>query len=45
MFNINLEGMLEVLPNAGFGWLGIFIVTLIIIFVIWLLDVVTRKKK
>ena len=36
---------LEVLPKIGIGWLGIFIVTLIIIALLWLLEIVTRKNK
>ena len=35
---------LEVLPKAVLGWLGIFIVTIIIILVLWLLDKLTQKK-
>ena len=36
---------LEVLPKIGVGWLGIFIVTLIIIGLLWLLEKATQKKK
>lgn len=40
----NFELFLEVLPKAGIGWLGIFVVTIIIIALLWLLDFATRKK-
>jgi len=36
---------LEVLPKISFGWLGIFIVTIIIIALLWLLEKATQKKK
>ncbi|MBQ8814275.1 MAG: hypothetical protein IJZ85_07265 [Lachnospiraceae bacterium] len=39
-----LELLLEVLPKIGFGWLGIFIVTIIIIALLWLLEKATQKK-
>ena len=39
-----LELLLELLPKIGFGWLGIFIVTIIIIALLWLLEKVTQKK-
>ena len=38
------ELLLEVLPKAGIGWLGIFIVTIIIIALLWALEAVTKKK-
>ena len=40
-----LELLLELLPKIGFGWLGIFIVTIIIIALLWVLEKVTQKKK
>ena len=43
-FAARLELLLEVLPKIGFGWLGIFIVTIIIIALLWLLEKVTQKK-
>ena len=39
-----LDLLLKVLPKIGFGWLGIFIVTIIIIAFIWVLQKVTQKK-
>ena len=39
-----LELFLEVLPKIAFGWVGIFIVTLIIIGLLWLLEKATQKK-
>jgi len=35
---MNLELFLQVLPKAGLGWLGVFIVTLLIIVVVELLE-------
>ena len=43
-FAARLQLLLEVLPKIGFGWLGIFIVTIIIIALLWLLEKVTQKK-
>ena len=43
-FAARLELLLEVLPKIGFGWLGIFIVTIIIIALLWVLEKVTQKK-
>ena len=42
MFKFNVEGLLEVLPKAGQGWLGVFTVTIVIIAAVWLLDKLTR---
>jgi len=39
-----LELLLELLPKIVFGWLGIFIVTIIIIALLWVLEKVTQKK-
>lgn len=39
-----LELFLEILPKAGIGWLGIFIVTIIIIALLWALEKLTKKK-
>ena len=39
-----LELLLEVLPKIGFGWLGVFIVTIIIVALIWVLQKLTQKK-
>ena len=41
----NIKAMLEVFPNAMIGWLGVFIVTGVIIATTWLLDAVTTKRK
>lgn len=38
---MNLELFLEVLPNMGLGWLGVFVVTLIIIAAVELLEFLT----
>ena len=43
-FQFRPDLMLEVLPIMGIGMLGIFIVTGIIIGVVALLNVLTRKK-
>ena len=43
-FQFRPDLMLEVLPVMGIGMLGIFIVTGIIIGVVALLNVLTRKK-
>lgn len=37
--------MLEILPKAMIGWLGVFIVTAVIILCVWLLNFFSGKKK
>lgn len=41
----NLDLFLQVLPKAGLGWLGVFVVTLLIVVVVDLLERFTGKKK
>jgi len=41
---INPQAMLAALPDALIGWLGIFVVTGVIIACTWLLDTLTMKK-
>lgn len=43
--NFNVDGLLAVLPKAGQGWLGVFIVTVAVILCIWILNAVTSGKK
>ena len=42
---MNFKAFLDVLPYAAEGWLGIFIVTAVIMFCIWLLNKLTSGKK
>ncbi len=42
-FGIHLDAMLEALPKALIGWLGVFIVTAVIILCVWLLNKFTNK--
>ncbi len=39
-----IDLLLKYLPKIGFGWLGVFIVTIIIVALIWVLQKVTQKK-
>jgi len=42
-FNFNVAAMVEAIPDALVGWLGVFAVTAVIIVVTWLLDTLTMK--
>ncbi len=35
---VDFESMADVLPKAGYGWLGVFVVTLVIIGAVYLLN-------
>ncbi len=39
---MNFEGLLEVLPMAGEGWLGVFAVTAVIIATVMILNKFTK---
>jgi len=41
---LNLESMTDILPKAGYGWLGVFIVTAVIVAAVYLLNAVGSKK-
>ena len=43
--NINVDAFLAILPQALLGWAGVFIVTIVVIFSIWLLNRITSRKK
>ncbi len=40
---INIQNFLDALPNIGLGYGGIFVVTAIIVGVVWLLNTVPEK--
>ena len=42
---IEMQGMAQVLPKAGLGWLGVFAVTIIIVAAVELLEHFTNRKK
>ena len=42
---MNTALFLQVLPKAGLGWLGVFVVTLIIVVAVELLEYFTGNKK
>lgn len=44
-FEISIEKFMDALPIMGKGMLGIFLVTLVIVGVVYLLNVATRPKK
>ena len=44
-FAANFQAMLEIFPDAMIGWLGVFVVTGVIIATTWLLDAFTAKRK
>lgn len=41
----NVDAFLAILPQALLGWAGVFLVTIVVIFAIWLLNRVTGRKK
>jgi len=42
--NFTPENMYDAMPIMGYGMLGVFIVTLIIIGIVWVLNAITSKK-
>jgi hypothetical protein len=42
--NIDFQGLLEILPTAGKGWLGVFVVTAIIILAVYGLNLATGRS-
>lgn len=43
-FHLDVQAMLACVPQVLLGWLGVFIVTIVIIAAIWLLNKLTTKK-
>ena len=43
-FGFHLDDMLEALPKAMIGWLGVFVVTAVIIVSVWMLNKFTGRK-
>lgn len=43
-FGFHFDDMLQVLPKAMIGWLGVFVVTAVIIASVWLLNRFSGKK-
>lgn len=43
--NFDVNAFLAILPQALLGWAGVFLVTFVIILVIWVLNRVTGRKK
>lgn len=41
----NLQGLMEVLPKAGMGWGGVFVVTIVIVFAVELLKRFSGQSK
>ena len=41
----NLQGLMKVLPKAGMGWGGVFVVTIVIVFAVELLNRFTGHDK
>ncbi len=41
---MNFESMTDILPTAGKGWLGVFIVIAIIVVSVYVLNAVSKKK-
>lgn len=41
----NLQGLMEVLPKAGMGWGGVFVVTIVIVLAVELLNRFTGHSK
>lgn len=41
----DVDAFLAILPQALLGWAGVFLVTIVVIFAIWLLNCVTGRKK
>ncbi len=41
----NLQGLMEVLPKAGMGWGGVFVVTIVIVFAVELLNRFSGQSK
>ncbi len=41
---LNLQNLLEVLPKAGMGWAGVFVVTVVIILAVELLNYFTGRN-
>ena len=44
-FEISIDKLMESLPIMGKGMIGIFLVTLVIVGVVYLLNVATKPKK
>lgn len=42
---LNFTNLLEVLPKAGMGWGGVFVVTVVIILAVELLNYFTGRSK
>ena len=43
--NFDVNAFLAILPQALLGWAGVFLVTFVIILVIWVLNRVTGRKQ
>lgn len=43
MFTIDFQAFLAALPNIGRGYLGIFVVTAIIVFIVWMFNTLPEK--
>ena len=43
-FHIDTEAFMSVLPYIGKGMLGIFAITAVIVFCVWLLDKIPARK-
>lgn len=41
----DVDAFLAILPQALLGWAGVFLVTIVVIFAIWVLNRVTGRKK
>lgn len=41
----NLQNLMEVLPKAGMGWGGVFVVTIVIVLAVELLNRFTGQSK
>ncbi len=42
---MNFESMTDILPTAGEGWLGVFIVIGVIVATVYALNAISNKKK
>ena len=43
MFEIDVHAFLAALPNIGKGYLGIFVVTAIIVLIVWMFNTIPEK--
>ncbi len=42
---MQFESLTDILPKAGYGWLGVFVVTVVLVAAVYLLNALGSKNK